>query len=60
MVIPLGGIGKKEKQIMCVITNENHEVVSISLIPGLGFIPNGYHCYFPVKDIPAMGSIFKG
>jgi len=33
---------------MCIITDENNKVVSISLIPGLGDIPNNYHVYFPV------------
>lgn len=41
---------------MCVITDENNTVVSISLIPGVGNIPNNYHVYFPVTgDIPNIG-----
>jgi len=39
---------------MCIITDENNIVQSISLIPGVGLIPENWHCYFPV-DLPADG-----
>jgi hypothetical protein len=45
---------------MCVITNEKHEVVSVSFIPGLGSIPANWHCYFPVQDRPAVGDTYMG
>jgi len=43
---------------MCVITDQNNKVVSLSIIPGLDPIPKGFHCYFPVDDLPAIGSIY--
>jgi hypothetical protein len=46
---------------MCIITNENNIVVSVSLIPGLGTMPLTYHCYFPVTDnLPKIGDIYIG
>jgi hypothetical protein len=44
---------------MCVITDTNDIVVSVSLIPGVGDIPIGFHVYFPVKDCPAEGTFYK-
>jgi hypothetical protein len=46
---------------MCIITDENNIIVSISFIPGLGIIPEGYNVYFPVKDITGLneGDIYK-
>jgi len=46
---------------MCVITDENDIVVSISLIPGVNNIPVGYKVYFPVENIEGVyvGSIYK-
>jgi len=44
---------------MCVITDRNHIVVSISLIPGLGNMPVGFHMYFPVIDVPMEGSFYN-
>lgn len=43
---------------MCVITDENNVVKSVSLIPGIGYLPEGWHCYFPVDEIPEIGSIY--
>lgn len=45
---------------MCIITDENDKVVSISLIPGLGEIPNSYHVYFPVvlNKVINIGDIY--
>jgi len=42
---------------MCVITDENDVVVSVSLIPGMSKIPVGWHCYFPV-DYATVGSVY--
>lgn len=48
---------------MCIITDENHIVKSISLIPGLGSIPANWHCYFPANckyiDAPKEGDVYK-
>ena len=44
---------------MCVITDENHIVKSVSFIPGLGNIPADWHCYFPVQETPALGTIYN-
>ncbi len=44
---------------MCVITDNNHIVVSVSFIPGLDDIPLGFHLYFPVNEIPALGTFFQ-
>ena len=46
---------------MCIITDENHIVVSISLIPGLGYIPSNWHCYFPANcvDLPQEGDHYE-
>lgn len=35
---------------MCIITNDKHIVVSVSLIPGLGTILSNYHVYFPYTE----------
>jgi hypothetical protein len=44
----------------CVITDENHVVKSVSLIPGLAHIPSDWHCYFPfMGDFPEIGTIYK-
>lgn len=47
---------------MCIITDENNIVVSISLIPGLKPIPMGWSMYFPVscKGINIGDSYFLG
>ena len=39
---------------MCIITDENDIIVSISLIPGVNDIPKRFHVYFPVKDINGL------
>lgn len=44
---------------MCVITDSNHIVVSVSLIIGLADIPDGFHVYFPVQDAPSEGSFYQ-
>jgi len=47
---------------MTIITNRDHVVVSVSLIPGLTEIPGDYHCYFPAElknGIPKEGDIYK-
>ena len=42
-----------------VITNENNIVQECTLIPGLGTVPKGWHCYFPVTEsIPVVGDVF--
>ena len=33
---------------MCIITNQYHIVISISSVPNLVGIPDGYHVYFPI------------
>lgn len=51
----------KQRDNMCVITDEKNIVVSVSLIPGLGKIPVDYHVYFPFKgDIPSIGDTYEG
>lgn len=41
---------------MCVITDENNKVISVSLIPGVRPIPAYLRVYFPVTgDIPSVG-----
>jgi len=44
---------------MCIITDNEHIVRSVSIIPGLVEMPEGWHCYFPVKiaakDLPNEG-----
>lgn len=44
---------------MCVITNSEHIVVSISLIRGVAEIPSGFHVYEFVIDYPSLGSFYK-
>jgi len=48
---------------MCIITDENHIVQSVSLIPGTGFIPGNWHCYFPanctVGNLPQEGDYYE-
>lgn len=45
---------------MCVITDNNHIVVSVSLIFGNGMIPSDFHVYFPVVGyIPSEGEFYK-
>lgn len=45
---------------MCIITDEQDIVISISFIPGLSIIPDGWHVYFPfVGDLPDIGDYFK-
>lgn len=46
---------------MTIITDHNHKVVSVSVIPGLVHIPPGFHLYFPAKcknGIPAEGDTY--
>lgn len=44
---------------MCIITNDKHIVVSISLIPGFGTFPSNYHVYFPYTgNLPQNGDYF--
>jgi hypothetical protein len=46
---------------MCIITNQDNIVISVSLIPGLGTMPSDWNCYFPAKcpeGIPAEGDIY--
>lgn len=41
---------------MCIITDENDIVVSVSLIPGTNPIPSNYNVYFPVNgQLPKEG-----
>jgi len=45
---------------MCVITDENNVVVSISFIPGVDPIPLCFNVYFPVVgELPSMGDVYK-
>ncbi len=44
---------------MCVITDANHIVVSISFIRGVDAIPDGFHVYEFVKGIPSVGDFYK-
>lgn len=44
---------------MCVITDANHIVVSVSLIRGVDYIPNGFHIYEFVSGIPSIGDFYK-
>ncbi len=46
---------------MCIITDENHIVQSVSLIPGLTQIPENWHCYFPAKcaRLPNEGDYYE-
>ena len=45
---------------MCVITDENNVVISVSLIPGVNPIPSRFNVYFPVVgDLPSVGQIYK-
>lgn len=45
---------------MCIITNRENIIVSISLIPGVGTIPIGYNVYFPVdKNDLQEGDYYK-
>jgi hypothetical protein len=45
---------------MCVICDQENRVISVSLIPGLGLIPEGYKVYFPwCGEIPAMNEILS-
>jgi hypothetical protein len=49
-----GGLG------MCIITDENDIVVSVSLIPGINQIPSRFKVYFPfVGDLPCEGDVYK-
>lgn len=44
---------------MCVITDNNHIVVSVSFICGCNMIPEGFHVYFPVVGyIPSEGDFY--
>lgn len=46
---------------MCVITDANHVVVSVSLILGTKVPGESYHVYFPVVgDLPNEGDVFIG
>lgn len=45
---------------MCVITDEDHIVRSVSFIPGLGNISADWHCYFPVTGpLPSVGEVYN-
>jgi len=47
---------------MCIITDSNHVVVSVSLIGGLEEIPACYNVYFPYDGklpIPKEGDTFR-
>ncbi len=48
---------------MCIITNKDNIVVSVSLIPGVEIeIPENFHVYFPYDGklrIPARGEYFR-
>lgn len=48
---------------MCIITDENHIVKSVSLIPGLVKIPDTWHLYFPanckINKSPNEGDYYK-
>ena len=48
---------------MCIITDNNHKVFSISLIPGLTEVPISWHIYFPAKcsvdDLPQEGDFYQ-
>jgi len=45
---------------MCVITDENDVVVSVSLIPGVNPIPSRFKVYFPVVGkLPCKGDVYK-
>jgi hypothetical protein len=45
---------------MCVITDENDVVVSVSLIPGIRPIPSRFKVYFPVVgELPREGDVYK-
>jgi len=43
---------------MCVICDENKKVVSICLIPGIGYIPNDWSVFFPWNgSLPYEGAL---
>lgn len=47
---------------MTVITDSNHKVYDIALIPGLeDWESHGYHVYFPVdrNELPNIGDYYK-
>ena len=47
---------------MCIITDENHIVQSVSLIQGLAHIPSNWHMYFPAEcldSIPNEGDYYE-
>ncbi len=46
---------------MCVITDENHIVISVSLIRGLDQYPENWHIYeyVPFNQLPFEGQIYK-
>lgn len=44
---------------MCIITDNNHIVVSISLIRGVDTIPDGFHIYeYYTGTLPDIGDTF--
>lgn len=45
---------------MCIITDPNHVVKSVSLIPGVSLcLLKGWHVYFPWSgEIPVEGDVF--
>lgn len=45
---------------MTIITDSEHKVVSVSLIPGLGSVPSDFHVYFPAKckELPSEGDTY--
>ena len=46
---------------MCIVTDENDVVKSVSLIPGVGNMPESWNCYFPViNGLPKEGDIWMG
>lgn len=49
-----------QEPIMCVITDKNDVVVSVSLIPGVNPIPSQFNVYFPVVGkLPNEGDVYK-
>jgi hypothetical protein len=45
---------------MCVITNENHIVISVSSLIGLRPFIGKWHIYPQVENPPSIGDTYKG